>query len=293
MLPDMGMEADIKYTLGKFNLRPVKSLGQNFVTDRSVLEKMAEAAELDKEDTVLEIGPGIGGLTARLAEKAGDVVAVEIDRRLIPVLGEKMKGYPNVHVINADMLKIDIGGILAPYHDKKRCLKVVANLPYYITTPVIMKLLEIRIGAKTMVFMVQKEVACRMIAGPGGKDYGALSIAVQYFSMPSVILEVPPQFFIPRPDVHSSVIKLEMSDRPRVEVRDEKLFFRLVKAAFAQRRKTLANALINSGYFGLTREQTKAMLSELGIEEKQRGETLTIGQFAQLSNYLSACPGMD
>lgn len=285
----MGMEADIKYTLGKFNLRPVKSLGQNFVTDRSVLVKMAEAADLDKEDTVLEIGPGIGGLTTELAEKAGEVVAVEIDRRLIPVLDEKMKRYPNVHVINADILKIDIGEILMPYLDKKRCLKVVANLPYYITTPIIMKLLEGGIGARIIVFMVQKEVAGRMKAKPGGKDYGALSIAVQYYSEPSVVFDVPPQAFIPRPDVISSVMKLEIFDRPRVEVRNEKLFFRLVKAAFAQRRKTLANALINSEYFGLTREQTNVMLSELGVGKKQRGETLTIEQFAQMSNYLSSC----
>jgi 16S rRNA (adenine1518-N6/adenine1519-N6)-dimethyltransferase len=283
----MGMEADIKHTLKKFSLKPVKSLGQNFVTDPWVLEKMTEAAGLDNEDIVLEIGPGTGSLTAGLAEKAGGVVAVEIDRRLIPVLHEKMKEYPNVHIINADILKLDIGNILTPYLGEGRRLKVVANLPYYITTPVIMKLLEERIGAKTMVFMVQKEVAGRMKAKPGGKDYGALSIAIQYYSEPSVIFDVPPHCFIPRPDVYSSVIKLEMLDRPRVEVRDEALFFRLVKAAFAQRRKTLANALINAGYFGLDREQTSIMLSELGIGEKQRGETLTIGQFAQLANYLS------
>ncbi|MGI6667935.1 MAG: 16S rRNA (adenine(1518)-N(6)/adenine(1519)-N(6))-dimethyltransferase RsmA [Acetivibrionales bacterium] len=281
------MEADIKHTLKKFSLKPVKSLGQNFVTDPWVLEKMTEAAGLDNEDIVLEIGPGTGSLTAGLAEKAGGVVAVEIDRRLIPVLHEKMKEYPNVHIINADILKLDIGNILTPYLGEGRRLKVVANLPYYITTPVIMKLLEERIGAKTMVFMVQKEVAGRMKAKPGGKDYGALSIAIQYYSEPSVIFDVPPHCFIPRPDVYSSVIKLEMLDRPRVEVRDEALFFRLVKAAFAQRRKTLANALINAGYFGLDREQTSIMLSELGIGEKQRGETLTIGQFAQLANYLS------
>ncbi|MGE5613031.1 MAG: 16S rRNA (adenine(1518)-N(6)/adenine(1519)-N(6))-dimethyltransferase RsmA [Bacillota bacterium] len=282
------MEADIRHTLRKFNLRPVKSLGQNFVTDRDVLEKMAEAVGLDKEDIVLEIGPGTGSLTSVLAEKAGKVVAVEIDRRLIPVLHENLKEYSNVHVINADILKLDIGNMLVPYLDKGRRLKIAANLPYYITTPVIMKLLEHDTGAKTMVFMVQKEVACRMKAKPGGKDYSALSIAVQYYSRPTVVFDVPPQAFIPRPDVYSSVIKLEIFDRPPVEVRDEALFFRLVKAAFAQRRKTLANALINSGYFGLDREKTGAMLSELGIGKKQRGETLTIEQFAQLANYLSS-----
>lgn len=293
------MNIETKSVLRKHNLHPTKSLGQNFLTDDRILEGIIRAAELTKNDIVLEIGPGLGSLTCGLAENAGTVIAVEIDKRLIPVLNENLKAYSNVHIINADILRIDPADELERFigesgdkgEDKgdasQLSLKVVANLPYYITTPVIMKLLESGIKAKTMVFMVQKEVADRMKAKPGGKDYGALSVAVQYHSKPSVVLEVPPHSFIPQPDVYSSVIKLEVYEKPPVELADESLFFRLVKAAFGQRRKTLVNALSNSGNIGAVKEQIKEMLNYLGIGENQRGETLSIEQFARLANIIA------
>ena len=240
------MNIDTKSVLKKFNLHPSKSLGQNFLTDGEILEVIASAAEPGKEDMILEIGPGLGSLTAELAESAGKVVAVEIDRRLIPVLKENLRGYSNITIINGDILRMDVKKELGTLSASS--IKVVANLPYYITTPVVMKLLESGIGAKTMVFMVQKEVADRMKAPPGGKDYGALSVAVQYYSRPSVIMEVPPDCFIPRPDVYSSVVRLDIFEEPPAELYDRDLFFKVVKAAFGQRRKTLVNALNNAGY---------------------------------------------
>lgn len=286
------MSIDVNMTLRKFNLHPTKSLGQNFLIDQGILKSIVRAAELTKEDIVLEIGPGLGNLTAELAENAGSVVAVEIDKRLVPILMETLKDYENIRIINADILQIDpvkelqkeLGDEFGDVSPKR--LKIVANLPYYITTPVIMKLLESGIKAKMMVFMVQKEVADRMKALPGGKDYGALSVAVQYYSKPAVVLEVPPHSFIPRPEVYSSVIRLELYDKPPVDLRDEAMFFRLVKAAFGQRRKTLVNALNNAGYFNLDKEEIKEILEKTGIGEKQRGETLSLDQFAQLSNLI-------
>ena len=288
------MSIDVNMILRKFNLYPSKSLGQNFLIDQGILKSIVQAAELTKEDVVLEIGPGLGSLTAELAGNAAMVVAVEIDRRFVPILKETLKDYENIHIINADILQIDIAKELEKIRDvssktgdvSSGRLKVVANLPYYITTPVIMKLLENGIKAKTMVFMVQKEVADRMKAAPGGKDYGALSVAVQYYSKPDVILEVPPHSFIPRPEVYSSVIRLELYDNPPVQLRDEALFFKLVKAAFGQRRKTLVNALNNAGYFGKDKEEIRGILEKTGIGEKQRGETLSLEQFAQLSNLI-------
>ena len=278
------MSVDVNMTLRKFNLSPSKSLGQNFLIDQGILKSIVQAAELTKEDVVLEIGPGLGSLTAELAESAGSVLAVEIDKRLVPILRETLKGYDNIRIINADILQLDPAAEFGDVSPGR--LKIVANLPYYITTPVIMKLLESGIKAKTMVLMVQKEVADRMKASPGGKDYGALSVAVQYYSKPSVVQEVPPQSFIPKPEVYSSVIKLELYDKPPVELYDEMLFFRLVKAAFGQRRKTLVNALNNAGYFSLDKEEIKGMLEKTGIGEKQRGETLSLEQFAQLANLI-------
>lgn len=284
------MYLDTKTILKKFNIRPTKSLGQNFLTDEGVLKKIAGAAELTKNDIVLEIGPGLGSLTAQLAESAGAVVAVEIDRHLIPALREILGNYPNIHIIQGDIMRMDPEVELRTYSTdadgRELTLKIVANLPYYITTPVIMKLLESGIKARAMVFMVQKEVADRMRAKPGGKDYGALSVAVQYYSRPSIVLDVPPHSFIPQPDVDSSVIKLEIYDKAPVDLKDRDLFFRLVKAAFGQRRKTLVNALNNAGYFGMDKEDIKSTLNEVGINEKQRGETLSIEQFAQLSNLI-------
>lgn len=286
------MNIDTRSTLKKFNLHPTKSLGQNFLTDKDILMGIAEAAELTKDDLVLEIGPGLGSLTAELAEFAGIVVAVEIDKRLIPALNENLKDYSNVNIINSDILKLNVVEELSAAVAAKSgsfspaVLKIVANLPYYITTPVVMKLLESGIRAKAMIFMVQKEVADRMRAKPGGKDYGALSVAVQYYSRPSVVMEVPSNSFIPQPDVESTVVKLDIYDKPPVDLKDKELFFRVVKAAFGQRRKTLVNALHNAGYFSLNKEEIKEMLAKTGIDENQRGETLSIMQFAQLSNFI-------
>lgn len=281
---------DARSLLKKLNIQPVKSLGQNFLTDTEILEEIAAAAELTANDTVLEIGPGLGSLTSVLAEKAGRVVAVEIDKRLVPILHDILIGYSNIHIINADILKIDVQKELQPYMSETggtgQGLKVVANLPYYITTPVIMKLLESGLRAECMVFMVQKEVAERMAAGPGGKDYGALSVAVQYYSRPSVVMEVHPHSFVPQPEVDSCVVKLELYKTPPVDVLDRDLFFKVVKASFGQRRKTLVNALNNAAYLGCGKEQIRAMLDKLGINENQRGETLTIRQFADLSNLI-------
>ncbi len=284
------MGIDARSLLKKLNIQPARSLGQNFLTDIGILEEIAQAAELCDEDTVLEIGPGLGSLTSVLADSAGCVVAVEIDKRLVPVLHDILIGYTNVHIVNADILKIDIHKELQPFMGEadgsEHKLKIVANLPYYITTPVIMKLLESGLRAECMVFMVQKEVAERMAAKPGGKEYGALSVAVQYYSRPSVVMDVHPHSFIPQPDVDSSVVKLDLYKNPPVELADKALFFKVVKASFGQRRKTLVNALNNAGYLGLNKEQIRILLNKVGIQENQRGETLTIQQFAQLSNLI-------
>ena len=289
---ELTMNIDTRHTLKKFNLRPTKALGQNFLNDEDVLMDIAYSAELTRDDLVLEIGPGLGNLTIQLAEAAGMVVAVEIDKRLIPALKENLKAYTNVDIIHGDILKLNVTDALSAAVAVKNgefsptALKIVANLPYYITTPVVMKLLESGIKAKMMVFMVQKEVADRMKANPGGKDYGALSVAVQYYSKPSVVLEVPPSSFIPQPDVDSSVVKLDIYEHPPVDLHDQDLFFRVVKAAFGQRRKTLVNALNNAGYLNISKEEIKEMLRKANIGENQRGETLSIAQFAQLANYI-------
>ena len=288
----MGINA--KETVKKFKLRLTKSLGQNFLTDESIIKQIAEAAEIKKDDLVIEIGPGIGNLTIELAQLAGSVVAVEIDKYLIPALTENLKDYNNIEIMNADILKLDIkkdiieraGGTSsgATGGGSPASCKIVANLPYYITTPIIMKLLEEQPGLDLMVFMVQKEVADRMAANPGKKDYGALSVAVQYYSRCEKLFNVPPHSFIPQPDVDSTVIRLNIYKEPPVVLKDRSLFFKTVRAAFGQRRKTLVNALSNSGNFNVEKEKIKDILKVLGIGENQRGETLTIMQFAELSN---------
>ncbi len=274
----------------KHGLRLTKSLGQNFLIDDSVVSSIVDSAEVDKETLAIEIGPGIGSMTRELAEKACGVVAIEIDKHLIPALTDNLSIYNNITIINEDVMKVNVKQII---DDQKRAygatkVSVVANLPYYITTPIIMMFLEQIEGIDRMVFMVQKEVAHRMVSGPGTKDYGALSVAVQYYSKPRIMFDVPPHCFVPQPEVHSTVIRLDILDNPPFEVTDSNLYFKLVKASFGQRRKTLVNGLANAGYLRLDKEQIKSILCELGHNENIRGETLSPEQFAQLSNKISS-----
>lgn len=268
----------------KYNFAFQKRFGQNFLIDGHVVEKIINAAEITKDDTVLEIGPGIGTMTQYLAEAAGKVFAVEIDKNLLPVLEETLADYNNVTVINEDILKVDINALLG---DKAKNLKVVANLPYYITTPIIMGLFENHIPAKSITVMVQKEVAQRMQAKPGSKDYGALSLAVQYYAEPYIVANVPPNCFMPRPNVGSAVIKLTSWDNPPVEVDNERLMFDLIRASFNQRRKTLQNGINNAPNLSFTKEQVIGALKEMGLSESIRGEALTLEQFAEFSNILN------
>ncbi|MCR5249832.1 MAG: 16S rRNA (adenine(1518)-N(6)/adenine(1519)-N(6))-dimethyltransferase RsmA [Lachnospiraceae bacterium] len=261
-----------------------KKYGQNFLVDASMLEKIVDSAQIGADDTVLEIGPGLGGMTQLLAERAGHVLAVEIDSALIPILGETLAEYPNVDLVNEDILKFDLKAY-AREHGTER-FKVVANLPYYITTPILMQLLEGDAPIESITVMVQKEVADRMQVGPGTKDYGALSLAVQYRAKPVVVAVVPPECFLPRPGVDSSVIRLEVYDKPPVEVRRPDHMFRLIRASFNQRRKTLANALSGDPSLGLTRERVQQALEEMGLSAMVRGETLGLQEFARLSDAL-------
>ena len=275
-----------RHILNAFHLRASKRLGQNFLVDRGVVQGIVDAAELSPADTVLEIGPGIGTLTQGLAETGARVVAVELDKKLPAVLAETLKGYDNVTIVPGDILKLDIMETLG-LRAGERC-KVVANLPYYITTPIIMTLLEQRLPIERLVTMVQKEVAVRMTACPGSKDYGALSIAVQYFTVPRLIMDVPPRAFMPAPEVTSAVVACHVQNVPTVRPQDEKLFFRLVRAAFGQRRKTLLNALTGAG---LTKEMSRVGLGVAGIAENMRGEQLSLADFARLSDAVGRLEG--
>ena len=250
-----------------------------------MLDKIIQAAQIEADDCVLEIGPGIGTMTQYLACAARRVIAVEIDRALIPILEDTLDGYENVRIINEDVLKVDIAK-LAEEENKGRPIKVVANLPYYITTPIIMGLFENHVPIKSVTVMVQKEVADRMQTGPGSKDYGALSLAVQYYSRPYIVANVPPNCFMPRPKVGSAVIRLDRHERPPVQVRDEKLMFRIIHASFNQRRKTLANGLKNSAELDLTKEEIEEAILALGKGASIRGEALTLSEFARLSDLL-------
>jgi len=265
------------HILRAFGLHVNKRLGQNFLVDEGVVDAIVAAAGVRPGDAVLEIGPGIGTLTQGLLEAGAKVVAVELDQRLVRVLRETLAGYEDVRVVHGDILKINIPQqmAIAPY-------KVVANLPYYITTPILLLLLEQRLPVSVLVAMVQKEVAQRMVAAPGGKDYGALSVAVQYFTVPEIVLTVPPRSFIPAPAVESAVIRCTVRERPPVEVADEEAFFRVVKAAFAQRRKTLANALKAAGI------DAAAVLAAAGVDGGRRGETLALAEFAAVTNAYKA-----
>lgn len=267
----------------KFNFQ--KKFGQNFLIDEHVLDKIIRAAEITKDDYVLEIGPGIGTMTQYLACAAREVTAVEIDRALIPILEDTLKEYDNVSIINEDILKVDIAA-LAKEKNGGRPIKVVANLPYYITTPIIMGLFESHVPLESITVMVQKEVADRMQVGPGTKDYGALSLAVQYYAEPYIVANVPPNCFMPRPAVGSAVIRLTRHQKPPVEVMDEKLMFRLIRASFNQRRKTLANGLKNSGELNLSKEVITAAIEKLGKGSSVRGEALNLEEFARLTNII-------
>ena len=280
-----------KYTievLQKYNFAFQKRFGQNFLIDTHVLEKIIEASKITKDDFVLEIGPGIGTMTQYLAEAAREVVAVEIDKTLIPILeNDTLKDWDNVTVINEDILKVDIAA-LAQEKNGGKPIKVVANLPYYITTPIIMGLFESHVPLDSITIMVQKEVADRMQTGPGSKDYGALSLAVQFYAKPEIVVNVPPECFMPRPNVGSAVIRLKRHETRPVDVKDEKLMFRIIRASFNQRRKTLANGLNNSPEIGYTKEQIAAAIEELGRGASIRGEALTLEEFARLSNIFSS-----
>lgn len=285
MAPTLGNPKNTIEILNKYSFVFQKKYGQNFLIDTRVLEKIIDAAEITKEDFVLEIGPGIGTMTQYLAEAAGHVTAVEIDRNLIPILEDTLSGYDNVTILNEDVLKVDIRR-LAEEQNGGRPIKVVANLPYYITTPIIMGLFESHVPLESITVMVQKEVADRMQVGPGTKDYGALSLAVQYYARPYLVANVPPNCFMPRPRVGSAVIRLTRYEKPPVETTDEKRMFRIIRASFNQRRKTLVNGLGNSLEVQASRDDVTAALRQMGLPAAVRGETLTLEQFAQLSNLL-------
>lgn len=270
----------------KYEFAFQKKFGQNFLIDGHVLNKILAAADITKNDFVLEIGPGIGTMTQYLAEAAGHVCAVEIDKLLIPILEETLAGYSNVEILNEDILKVDIAALVEKKNGGKP-IKVVANLPYYITTPIIMGLLEGHVPVESITVMVQKEVAQRMQAQPGSKDYGALSLAVQYYCEPYIAANVPPNCFMPRPKVGSAVIRLKTFEQPPVNTSNEALMFRLIRASFNQRRKTLVNGLNNSPELDFSKDEITGALEKLGVSPNVRGEVLTLRQFARLADILS------
>ncbi|WP_308521666.1 16S rRNA (adenine(1518)-N(6)/adenine(1519)-N(6))-dimethyltransferase RsmA [uncultured Veillonella sp.] len=266
----------VHYICKRFDIKMSKKLGQNFLIKRGIVDEIVHAAELTVGEPVLEVGPGIGTLTQGLAQSGADVTAIELDRRLLEVLDTTLASYDNVRIIHGDVLKLDVPTIM-----NHKPFKVVANLPYYITTPIIMSLLESKLPIERLVVMVQKEVALRMVAKPGTKDYGALSVAVQYYTEPDIVLDVPPKSFLPAPVVTSSVIRCILRDKPPVDVIDEKLFFRVVKAGFAQRRKTFANTMRTTG---LSKEQIDDILVKANIDGQRRGETFSLQEFADVAN---------
>ena len=283
--PTLGNPQNTIEILQKYNFNFQKKFGQNFLIDEHVLDKIIRAAEITKDDYVLEIGPGIGTMTQYLACAAREVTAVEIDRALIPILEDTLKEYDNVSIINEDILKVDIAA-LAKEKNGGRPIKVVANLPYYITTPIIMGLFESHVPLESITVMVQKEVADRMQVGPGTKDYGALSLAVQYYAEPYIVANVPPNCFMPRPNVGSAVIRLTRHTEPKIVVKDEKFMFKLIRASFNQRRKTLQNGINNSAELSISKDAVVEALRKMGLSESIRGEALTLAQFAELSDLL-------
>lgn len=282
-MAELGNPQNTIEVLQKYRFNFQKKFGQNFLIDTHVLDKIIDASGVTEDNFVLEIGPGIGTMTQYLCERAREVVAVEIDKNLIPILSDTLKNYSNVTVINEDILKLDICK-LAEEKNQGKPIKVVANLPYYITTPIIMGLFESHVPIDSITIMVQKEVAERMQEKPGSKEYGALSLAVQYYAKPEIVANVPPNCFMPRPNVGSAVIRLTRHEKPPVEVEDEKLMFRIIRASFNQRRKTLANGLNNSPEIHLPKEVIQESIVSLGVPENIRGEALSLEQFAELSN---------
>ncbi|MEF9942366.1 MAG: 16S rRNA (adenine(1518)-N(6)/adenine(1519)-N(6))-dimethyltransferase RsmA [Lachnospiraceae bacterium] len=283
--PILGTPQKTIEILQKYHFSFQKKYGQNFLIDTHVLDKIIESAHITTDDFVLEIGPGIGTMTEYLGQAAREVVAVEIDKALIPILEDTLSEYNNITIINQDVLKVDIAALAREYNHNQP-IKVVANLPYYITTPIIMGLFESHVPIESITVMVQKEVADRMQVGPGTKDYGALSLAVQYYAKPSIVATVPPNCFMPRPTVGSAVIRLERYREPPVEVEDEKLMFQIIRASFNQRRKTLVNGLNNSPEIQATKETIIQAITELGRGVSIRGEALTLSEFALLSNLI-------
>lgn len=288
----LGSRKSTAEIIEKYHFSFQKKFGQNFLVDSSILDRIIESAQITKEDCVLEIGPGIGTMTQRLAEEAGTVVAVEIDRNLLPVLADTLSAYENVTVINADILKLDLNRIVEE-HNGGRPVKVVANLPYYITTPIIMALFEKKVPLHSVTIMVQKEVADRMRVGPGTKDYGALSLAVQYYAKPEIVTKVPAGCFMPKPNVDSAVIRLTRYEKPPVEVEDETWLFAVIRASFNQRRKTLQNGLNNSPEIPYTKEQIGEAIKSLGLPAAVRGEALTLEQFGKLADYFGVFEGKE
>ncbi|MCR5830527.1 MAG: 16S rRNA (adenine(1518)-N(6)/adenine(1519)-N(6))-dimethyltransferase RsmA [Lachnospiraceae bacterium] len=285
-MADLGNAKSTAEVIKKYGFSFQKRYGQNFLIDAHVLDKIIDAADIGKEDGVIEIGPGIGTMTQRLCERAAKVVAVEIDKELIPILSDTLSGYSNLKIINADVMKTDMTALIRDEFAGMN-VKVVANLPYYITTPIVMSLLEQHLPLSSITIMVQKEVAVRMQAGPGTKDYGALSLAVQYYADTYIAANVPPNCFMPRPKVGSSVIRLTVRNTSEIEVTNEKLMFDLIRASFNQRRKTLVNAIGNFAGLDISKEAVAKALNDMGLDENVRGETLDLRQFAALSNILT------
>ena len=282
----MNLIKETKYIMDKFNIRADKSLGQNFLINESVVDSIVDNSLVCKEDLVIEIGPGLGTLTSKLLEKAGKVICIELDTKMLNILNSRFSLYDNFEIINEDVLKVDLKNLIEEnLNENIKYAKVVANLPYYITTPIIMKLLEDRLNLTSITVMVQKEVALRLAANPGEKESGAITYSIHYYTNPEIIIDVPNTSFIPAPKVDSAVIKFDVLNKPSIDVTDEKLFFSIIKAAFLQKRKTLVNCLVNSNFFS-DKASCEKMLLELGFDIKIRGEKLTLNDFKNITEYI-------
>lgn len=282
----MSLYNETKFIMKKYNISANKSLGQNFLIDDEAVSTIVDTAKVTKDDLIIEIGPGLGTLTSKLLEKAGKVIAIELDKKMVLVLEDRFSLYDNFECINEDVLKVDLESLISEEKSKGlKTTKIVANLPYYITTPIIMKLLEEKLDIETITVMIQKEVADRLVAEPGKANTGAITYAINYYTNPKVVLQVPNTAFIPAPDVNSTVIQLEVLQKPKIDVIDEEMFFKVIKYAFMQRRKTLLNSLTNSKILG-EKEYIEKMLSELGIEKTIRAENLSLEEFAKIANWI-------